>query len=93
MSSVISGTRSDDATRMKSQIGHFAAPNPAITPPINNGSSSRSHLGVNHPVLTLLLYPIMSFEEFKADLDEHYVSFSRLCDATDITFHGSKEIG
>jgi hypothetical protein len=79
---------------MKSQIGHFAAPNPAITPPINNGSSSRSHLGVNHPVLALLLYPIMSFEEFKADLDEHYVSFSsRPRDATDITFQGSKEIG
>jgi hypothetical protein len=74
---VISGTRSDDATRMKSQIGHYAAPNPsvsAITPPINNGSSSRSHLGVNHPVLASFLCPIMSLEEFKADPDEYVFS-------------------
>ncbi|KAG0708241.1 hypothetical protein DFH29DRAFT_1075870 [Suillus ampliporus] len=27
---VISGTRSDDATRLKPQIGHYAAPNPSV---------------------------------------------------------------
>ncbi|OAX35308.1 hypothetical protein K503DRAFT_785173 [Rhizopogon vinicolor AM-OR11-026] len=78
MNSVISGTRSDDAIRMKSQIGHYAAPNPsvsAISPPINNGSSSRSHLGVNHPVLASFLCPIMSLKEYNTDPVE-YISFS-----------------
>jgi hypothetical protein len=69
MNAVISGTRSDDATRIKVQIGHYAAPEPlqeALKPTIYNGGSlSRVHMGINHPVLASFLCPISALEDFK----------------------------
>ncbi|KAG1811696.1 hypothetical protein EV424DRAFT_1327427 [Suillus variegatus] len=70
MNGIISATRSDDSTRLKSQIGHYAAPLPAkepLSPPVNNGTSSRSHLGVNHPVLASFLCPIMAIKDYHQD--------------------------
>ncbi|KAG0708477.1 hypothetical protein DFH29DRAFT_781453, partial [Suillus ampliporus] len=51
----------------------YAAPNPSVgglSPPIYTGSSSRSHLGVNHPVLASFLCPIAQLAEFKEDPNE-----------------------
>ncbi|KAG2136991.1 hypothetical protein DEU56DRAFT_736909 [Suillus clintonianus] len=70
MNSVISATRSDDAARLKSQIGHYAAPIPSdggLKPAIYNGNPSRSHLGVNHPVLASFLCPVSQLTEFTRD--------------------------
>ncbi|KAG1768272.1 hypothetical protein EV702DRAFT_1203360 [Suillus placidus] len=70
MNSVISATRSDDAARLKSQIGHYAAPIPSdgsLKPAIYNGNPSRSHLGVNHPVLASFLCPVLQLTKFKRD--------------------------
>ncbi|KAG2030539.1 hypothetical protein BDR03DRAFT_878055 [Suillus americanus] len=67
MNCIISATWSDDPTHLKSQISHYAAPLPAKEPlslPVNNGTSSRSHLGVNHPVLASFLCPIMAVKEY-----------------------------
>jgi hypothetical protein len=47
MESAISGTRSDDSTRLKTHIGHYVAPNPAeaaVSPPIHDGSGRRTHM-------------------------------------------------
>jgi len=69
MTTVMSGTRSDDATRLKSHIRHYAAPHPSvsgISPPIIAGTS-RAHLGVNHPVLAGFLCPITAVQSFMDD--------------------------
>ncbi|KAJ8579614.1 hypothetical protein M405DRAFT_870119 [Rhizopogon salebrosus TDB-379] len=56
MESAISGTRSDDATRLKTHFGRYVAPNPAeaiVSPLIHDGSSRRTHMGINHPVFSV----------------------------------------
>ncbi|KAG1720077.1 hypothetical protein EDB19DRAFT_2044780 [Suillus lakei] len=71
MTAVISGTRSDDATCLKVQIGHYAAPEPlkeGLKPTIYNGGSlSRAHMGINHPVLASFLCPISALADFNRD--------------------------
>ena len=70
MESAMSGTRSDDSTRLKMHIGHYVAPNPAeaaVSPPIHDGSGRRTHLGINHPVLAWLLCPIGEIPNFNED--------------------------
>jgi hypothetical protein len=70
MNGIISATWSDDLTRLKLQIGHYVAPSPAkepLSPPVNNSTSSRSHLGVNHPVLASFLCPIMVIKDYHQD--------------------------
>ncbi|KAG1789935.1 uncharacterized protein HD556DRAFT_1446512 [Suillus plorans] len=71
MESVISGTCSDDSTRLKIPICDYVAPNPAekaVVPPLHDGSSGRrTHLGVNHPVLARFLCPIGEIENFNED--------------------------
>ncbi|KAG1786578.1 hypothetical protein EV424DRAFT_1551397 [Suillus variegatus] len=70
MNTVISATRSDDVARLKSQIGHYAVPIPSdggLKPAIYNGNPSRSHLGVNHPVLASYLCPVSRLAEFNRD--------------------------
>ncbi|KAG1847058.1 hypothetical protein F4604DRAFT_1688178 [Suillus subluteus] len=70
MNTVISATRSDDVARLKSQIGHYAAPilsDGGLKPAIYNGNPSRSHLGVNHPVLASYLCPVLHLAEFNRD--------------------------
>ncbi|KAG2116939.1 hypothetical protein DEU56DRAFT_704880, partial [Suillus clintonianus] len=66
----ISATHSDDAARLKSQIGHYVAPIPSdggLKPAIYNGNPSRLHLGVNHPVLASFLCPVSQLTEFTRD--------------------------
>ncbi|KAG2126879.1 uncharacterized protein EDB93DRAFT_1257377 [Suillus bovinus] len=71
MNAIISGTRSDDATCLKVQIGHYAAPEPlkeAVKPTIYNGGSlSRVYMGINHPVLASFLCPISALKDFNKD--------------------------
>ncbi|KAG1838089.1 hypothetical protein DFJ58DRAFT_846209 [Suillus subalutaceus] len=70
VNTVISATRSDDAACLKSQIGHYAAPIPSdggLKPAIYNGNPSRSHLGVNHPVLASFLFPVSHLAKFNRD--------------------------
>ncbi|KAG1792376.1 hypothetical protein EV424DRAFT_1280883, partial [Suillus variegatus] len=38
-----------------------------LSPPVNNGTSSRSHLGVNHPVLASFLCPITAIKDYHQD--------------------------
>ncbi|KAG2126352.1 uncharacterized protein EDB93DRAFT_1092487, partial [Suillus bovinus] len=38
-----------------------------LNPPVNNGTSSRSHMGVNHPILASFLCPIMAIKEYYKD--------------------------
>jgi hypothetical protein len=71
MNAVISRTCSDDATPLKVQIGHYAAPEPlqeALKPTIYNGGSlSRAHMGINHPVLASFLCSILGLADFNKD--------------------------
>ncbi|KAG1856385.1 hypothetical protein DFJ58DRAFT_727221 [Suillus subalutaceus] len=91
MNAVISGTRSDDATRLKVEIGHYAAPEPlveALKPTIYNGGSlSRAHMGINHPVLASFLCPISGLEDFKKDPAQarKWMEIGRIC-MTSINF-------
>ncbi|KAG2129710.1 uncharacterized protein EDB93DRAFT_109762 [Suillus bovinus] len=73
MDATISATRSEDTSRLKSQIGHYAAFNTkdhAICPAIYNGSGSRTHMGINHPVLTRFLCPVRELKRFSEDADK-----------------------
>ncbi|KAG2046037.1 hypothetical protein BDR06DRAFT_899877 [Suillus hirtellus] len=71
MTVVINGTRSDDATCLKVQIGHYAAPEPlkeGLKPTIYNGGSlSRARMGINHPVLASFLCLISALTDFNRD--------------------------
>ncbi|KIJ14905.1 hypothetical protein PAXINDRAFT_78100, partial [Paxillus involutus ATCC 200175] len=83
MTTCIGSTRSNDATRLKVWIGHYAAPNPSqatINPPIYTGSATRSHLGVNHPVLARMICPALALELYDSDPIE-YVSVCQLADS------------
>ncbi|KAG2740252.1 hypothetical protein P692DRAFT_20753714 [Suillus brevipes Sb2] len=73
MDTVISATRSDDTSRLKSQIGHYAAFNTKdnpIRPAIYDGSGSRTHMGINHPVLARFLCPVRELKAFSEDADQ-----------------------
>ncbi|KAG1747593.1 hypothetical protein EDB19DRAFT_1630606 [Suillus lakei] len=73
MDATISATRSDDASRLKSQIGHYAAFNTKdhpIRPAIYDGSGSRTHMGINHPVLARFLCPVRELKRFSEDADK-----------------------
>jgi hypothetical protein len=70
MESAISGTRSDDATRLKTHFGRYVAPNPAeaiVSPLIHDGSSRRTHMSINHPVLVRFLRLIGEIARFDED--------------------------
>ncbi|KAG1763822.1 hypothetical protein EV702DRAFT_1051618 [Suillus placidus] len=72
MDAAILATRSDDTSRLKSQIGHYAAFSlrSPIMPPIYDGTGSRTHLGSNHPVLAQFLCPVRELKEFAKDADK-----------------------
>jgi hypothetical protein len=72
MDAAISATRSDDTSRLKGQIGHYAAFNcrSPIMPPIYNGTGSRTHLGINHPILAQFLCPVRELKAFSEDADK-----------------------
>ncbi|KAG2124583.1 uncharacterized protein EDB93DRAFT_1098524, partial [Suillus bovinus] len=73
MDATISATRSEDTSRLKSQIGHYAAfstKGHPIHPAIYDGSGSRTHLGINHPVLARFLCPVRELGRFSEDADK-----------------------
>ncbi|KAG1759755.1 hypothetical protein EDD22DRAFT_955587 [Suillus occidentalis] len=70
MESTILGTRSDDSTRLKIQISRYAALDPVqhpVSPPVDDSSGRRTHMGINHPVLSRFLCPISEIEKFNED--------------------------
>jgi hypothetical protein len=70
MNTVISATHSDDAACLKLQIGHYAMAIPSdggTKPAFHTGSSSKTHLGVNHPILASFLCPISQLAVFNGD--------------------------
>ncbi|KAG2036949.1 hypothetical protein BDR03DRAFT_1011093 [Suillus americanus] len=70
MNTVLSATRSDDAARLKSQIGHYAVAIPSdggMKPAFYTGSSFKTHLGINHPILASFLCPISQLAVFNGD--------------------------
>ena len=69
MDAAISATRSDDTSRLKSQIGHYATLDcrSPIMPAIYDGTGSRTHLGINHPILAQFLCPVRELKAFSED--------------------------
>ena len=60
MQNMINHTRSEDASRLKSRMGSYAAPNPdkeLIRPPITDDSKNRTQMGFNHIQLGKMLCP------------------------------------
>ncbi|KAI6137267.1 hypothetical protein F5141DRAFT_1060129 [Pisolithus sp. B1] len=70
MQQVISWTRSDDASHLRSMISSYAAPHPdkkLVDPPVN-ARGSKDRLGFNHLELTCLLFPVRNLQGFLEDL-------------------------
>ncbi|KAG2747049.1 hypothetical protein P692DRAFT_20736700 [Suillus brevipes Sb2] len=73
MQNMINHTRSEDASRLKSRMGTYAAPVPdkaLVNPPIGEDSKSRSKMGFNHPQLGPMLCPAKFLGEFNKDSAE-----------------------
>ncbi|KAG1760894.1 hypothetical protein EDD22DRAFT_780536 [Suillus occidentalis] len=72
MDAAISATCSNDTSHLKGQIGHYAAFNchSPIMPPIYDGTGSRTHLGINHPILAQFLCPVRELKAFSEDADK-----------------------
>ncbi|KAG1771124.1 hypothetical protein EV702DRAFT_977476 [Suillus placidus] len=72
MDATISATRSDNTSRLKSQIGHYTAFNTKdhpIHPAIYDRSGLQTHLGINHPVLARFLCLVRELGIFSEDTD------------------------
>ncbi|KAG2135979.1 hypothetical protein DEU56DRAFT_755365 [Suillus clintonianus] len=70
MQNMINHTRSEDASRLKSRMGSYAAPNPdkeLIRPPITDDSKSRAQMGFNHTQLGKLLCPVKYLVDYIQD--------------------------
>ncbi|KAG1718813.1 uncharacterized protein EDB91DRAFT_1089765 [Suillus paluster] len=70
MQNMINHTRSEDASRLKSHMGSYAAPNPdkeLICPPITDDSKSRALMGFNHAQLGKLLCPVKYLVDYIED--------------------------
>ncbi|KAG1732695.1 uncharacterized protein EDB91DRAFT_1251737 [Suillus paluster] len=70
MQNMINHTRSEDASRLKSRMGSYAAPNPdkeLICPPITDDSKSRALMGFNHAQLGKLLCPVKYLVDYIKD--------------------------
>jgi hypothetical protein len=70
MQSMINHTRSEDASRLKSRMGSYAAPFPdkqVVQPVIAEDSKSRSRMGFNHPELAKMLCPVKYLVDYLKD--------------------------
>ncbi|KAG1772844.1 hypothetical protein EV702DRAFT_1201306 [Suillus placidus] len=70
MQNMINHTRSEDASRLKSRMGSYTAPNPdkeLIRPPITDDSKSHAQMGFNHAQLGKLLCPAKYLVEYTKD--------------------------
>jgi len=73
MDAIISLTCSDDTSCLKSQIGHYAAFNTKDHPiclAIYDGSGSRTHMCINHPVLVRFFCLVRELKSFSGDADK-----------------------
>ncbi|KAH7891070.1 hypothetical protein F5I97DRAFT_2071506 [Phlebopus sp. FC_14] len=69
MNAMIRSTQSNNATRLKTYIPQYAAPNPfkvAFNPPIVS-SNGRAEMGLNHPILARWLCPADQLQRFNED--------------------------
>ena len=71
MNKIISATRSNDCTRLRREIGTYAAPDPTVAAvsPLIHGSNA-TQLGLNHPVLARMICPIEAVMEYETDVTE-----------------------
>ncbi|KAG1889701.1 uncharacterized protein F5891DRAFT_916712, partial [Suillus fuscotomentosus] len=70
MQNMINHTRSEDASRLKSCMGSYAAPNPnkdVVHPPINDNSKSHAQMGFNHVQLGKMLCPAKYLTDYIKD--------------------------
>ncbi|KAH7921016.1 hypothetical protein BV22DRAFT_1020191 [Leucogyrophana mollusca] len=68
---MISHTRSEDSSRIKAQIGRYAAPHPnvkLINPPVD--VKSRDKMGFNHPELCALMINVKHLQDYIKDPKE-----------------------
>lgn len=87
MQNMINHTRSEDASRLKSRMGSYAAPNPdkeLIHPPITDDSKSRAQMGFNHVQLGKLLCPAKHLVEYIKDPHGYVYSPQVICTNSDI---------
>ncbi|KAG2127288.1 uncharacterized protein EDB93DRAFT_1109329 [Suillus bovinus] len=73
MQHMINHTRSEDASRLKSRMGTYAAPVPdkaLVNPPIGDDSKSHSKMGFNHLQLDPMLCPAQFLIEYNKDSTE-----------------------
>jgi hypothetical protein len=70
MQNMINHTRSEDASRLKSRMGSYTAPNPdkdVVRPPITDNSKSRAQMGFNHVQLGKMLCPAKYLADYIKD--------------------------
>ncbi|KAG1816573.1 hypothetical protein EV424DRAFT_1348185 [Suillus variegatus] len=70
MQNMINHTCSEDASRLKSRMGSYAAPNPdkdVVHPPITDNSKSRAQMGFNHIQLGKMLCPAKYLADYIKD--------------------------
>ncbi|KAG1722821.1 hypothetical protein EDB19DRAFT_1954498 [Suillus lakei] len=71
MQNMINHTCSEDASRLKSRMGSYAAPNPdkeLTRPPITDNSKNRAQMGFNHIQLGKMLCPAKYLANYIKDL-------------------------
>jgi len=72
MNETIHGTRSIDATKLRTYIGQYAAPDPhkaGLDPPIIN-VTGREEMGLKHPVLARFICPADKLKQFMENPEE-----------------------
>ncbi|KAG1799070.1 hypothetical protein EV424DRAFT_1289381, partial [Suillus variegatus] len=70
MQNMINHMCSEDASRLKSRMGSYAAPNPdkdIVHPPITDNSKSRAQMGFNHVQLGKMLCPAKYLADYIKD--------------------------
>ncbi|KAG1721383.1 uncharacterized protein EDB91DRAFT_1064411 [Suillus paluster] len=70
MQNMINHICSEDASRLKSRMGTYAAPHPnkqVVQPVISKDSKSRSRMGFNHPELAKMLCPVKYLVDYTND--------------------------
>ncbi|KAG1902557.1 uncharacterized protein F5891DRAFT_917619, partial [Suillus fuscotomentosus] len=70
MQNMINHTHSEDASRLRSRMGSYAAPNPnkdLVRPPIADNSKSRAQMGFNHTQLGKMLCPAKYLTDYIKD--------------------------
>ena len=70
MNKTMKSTHSDNSLKLRKEVPTYAAPNPSVatlSPPIPPGSS-KTQMGLNHPILAQYLCPVKSVAMFNRDM-------------------------